>query len=212
MAKPGLFILGASGHAKVLADAVLAENVWDCIGFIEKRGATDASYRGISVIGYDDELPALMEKYGVSHAIIGVGENRLRKKIADALQAQCPELNWATVVHPMAWVSPSVRIGGGSVMMAGSIIQANSQIGKHCIVNTSASLDHDSSLGDFASLGPGTHTGGDVYIGGASSIGIGVSIKQGIRIGANSTIGAGSTVVSDIPDEVVAFGSPARIQ
>ena len=36
-------------------------------------------------------------------------------------------------------------------------------------------------------------------------------IRKGVKIGRNSIIGAGAVVTSDIPDNVIAAGNPARV-
>jgi serine acetyltransferase len=36
-------------------------------------------------------------------------------------------------------------------------------------------------------------------------------IRESINIGSNVMVGAGSLVLKDIPDNVVAYGSPAKI-
>ena len=51
----------------------------------------------------------------------------------------------------------------------------------------------------------------DVYIGENAWIGAGVIIVPGVHIGRNTVIGAGSIVTKDIPDNVVAVGSPCRV-
>ncbi len=50
-----------------------------------------------------------------------------------------------------------------------------------------------------------------VHIGCNCWIGAGVSIMPGVSIGENTVIGAGSVVTKDIPDNVVAFGTPCRV-
>ena len=42
-------------------------------------------------------------------------------------------------------------------------------------------------------------------------MGVGSCVIQGINIGKNCFIGAGSVVVSDIPDNVVAYGNPCKV-
>lgn len=42
-------------------------------------------------------------------------------------------------------------------------------------------------------------------------LGEGVKVLKGVTIGKNSVIGAGSIVVSDIPENVIAAGNPARV-
>lgn len=45
-----------------------------------------------------------------------------------------------------------------------------------------------------------------------ASIGTGSTILCGVTVGENSIVGAGSVVTRDIPANVVAFGSPARVR
>lgn len=42
-------------------------------------------------------------------------------------------------------------------------------------------------------------------------LGGGVIVCPGVRIGANTVVGAGSVVIRDLPADVVAVGSPARV-
>jgi acetyltransferase-like isoleucine patch superfamily enzyme len=42
-------------------------------------------------------------------------------------------------------------------------------------------------------------------------IGMGTNILNQVKIGKNTIIGAGSVVTKDIPDNVVAYGSPCKI-
>ncbi len=51
-----------------------------------------------------------------------------------------------------------------------------------------------------------------VHIGRNCWIGAGVLIMPGVTIGDNTVIGAGSIVTKDIPANVLAYGSPCRVQ
>ncbi len=51
-----------------------------------------------------------------------------------------------------------------------------------------------------------------VYIEENVWLGAGVIVLPGVRIGKNSVIGAGSLVTKDIPDNVVAFGTPCMVK
>ena len=42
-------------------------------------------------------------------------------------------------------------------------------------------------------------------------IGVGAIILDGVRIGKGAVVGAGAVVTSDIPDQAIAFGTPARV-
>ncbi len=43
-------------------------------------------------------------------------------------------------------------------------------------------------------------------------LGGGVIVLPGVTIGESTVVGAGAVVVRDIPDDVVAFGVPARVR
>jgi sugar O-acyltransferase (sialic acid O-acetyltransferase NeuD family) len=196
-------VLGASGHAKVVI-ATLQAAGWEVVS------AWDDSEqrRGEEVLG----VPILGPLEGAAEAgadgfVIAIGDNRDRRRIAEAL-----DLPWISVVHPAAVVHPSVALGPGAVVFAGAVIQPDTEVGRHAIVNTAASVDHDCRLGDFVHVAPGCRLGGGVTVGEGTLLGIGTSVLPGIAIGAWSVIGAGSAVIADLGSRVTAYGSPARVQ
>lgn len=50
-----------------------------------------------------------------------------------------------------------------------------------------------------------------IEIGENAWLGAGVTVGPGVRIGRNTVVGAGSVVLHDLPDHVVAAGSPAAV-
>jgi acetyltransferase-like isoleucine patch superfamily enzyme len=48
-------------------------------------------------------------------------------------------------------------------------------------------------------------------VGEGTTIGVGTNILNNVKVGKNSIIGAGSVVTKDIPDNVVAYGSPCKV-
>ncbi|MEW8087722.1 MAG: hypothetical protein AB2823_19340, partial [Candidatus Thiodiazotropha endolucinida] len=58
--------------------------------------------------------------------------------------------------------------------------------------------------------GPGSRVAGDVICGEETYLGLGCQVIERVRIGRGSLIGAGSTVTRDIPERMVAVGSPAK--
>jgi sugar O-acyltransferase (sialic acid O-acetyltransferase NeuD family) len=139
--------------------------------------------------------------------VIAIGESAVRQRIAAAF-----DLSWANVTHPFAYVDPSAVLGPGTVVAAGAVVQPGTVVGAHCVINTTASIDHDCRLGDFVTTGPGVHLAGGVAIGDGVLLGVGACAKPYCRIGARTIVGAGAAVVSDLPEDVVAYGVPARVQ
>lgn len=209
--KPKIFIIGASGHAKVIIDIVERTGAYEIAGVIDKARSVGEDVAGYPVLGNDSVLPALMAEKDVVHAVIAIGDNPLRASIAGAIKSACPHLEFPTLIHPGATIGKGVRIGQGTVVMAGAVANSYCDIGAFCIINTCAILDHDGVMEEFSSLAPGASVGGNCKIGPLAAVGIGVAMKQGTHVGARSVVGAGAAVVRDLPEDIVAYGVPARV-
>ena len=76
------------------------------------------------------------------------------------------------------------------------VIKDNVQIGSHCSIYSVSTIDNSS---------------GKVVLKYNCRIGSHSTILPGVSIGKNSIIGAHSLVNKDIPDNVIAFGVPAKV-
>lgn len=189
-----MYLYGASGHGKVIKDIIEA-----C---------------GQKVLAFVDDNPAVNELCGIkvlhgetalSPLIVSIGANHIRRKVVEKLQT-----SFGIAIHPSAVVSPSAKIGEGTVVMAGAIINADAVIGKHCIINTGASVDHECVIGDFCHIAPHATLCGQVHVGEGSLIGVGSCVIPCINIGSWCTIGAGAAVTHNINDNMKVVGVPAR--
>lgn len=201
-----VLILGAGGHAKVVAD-ILHCHAIPILGFLDDNPALWRTQPlGIPVLGPIDSYP----EYAPTGLLLGIGANRARHAIVTRLGSGADHL-WINAIHPTAAIAAHVRLGRGVVVAAQAVINIDSTIGDHVILNTAATVDHDCRVEDFSHLAPGVHLAGDVAIGTGAMIGIGAVVLPGRRIGEWATIGAGATVVHDIPANVTAVGTPARV-
>jgi len=208
MKKP-IIIIGASGHAKVIIDIVEKEGKYDILGLLANSHSAGDKVLGYDILGRDDELSAFAA--GCEGVIVAIGDNYVRSKVFERIEASCPGIPFISAIHPSALIGRDVSIAHGAVIMAGVSINPCCEIGRMCMLNTASSLDHDSTMGDFSSLAPGVVTGGNCHIGHFSAISIGAIIKHGVNIGEHSVIGAGSLVLKDVEKNVVAYGSPAKV-
>jgi len=205
-----IVIVGSSGHAKVIIDMVNLQGGCHIVGLLDRFREKGTEALGYPILGKEEDLAELSAREKVEGVIIAIGDNFVRKTVAEQIKASHPSIRFPHVVHPRATVADGVMIGEGSVVMAGAVVNPGAAVGNFCIVNTNASLDHDSILEDYASLAPGVNVGGGCRIGRASAIGIGAAVIHGITIGDDAIIGAGAVVVTSIPPRVVAYGSPAK--
>ncbi len=201
-----VIILGASGHARVIADIIKSSND-ELVGFLDDNMDIQGNviFDDKKVLGTTKEED--IEKYKDNYFIIGIGSNRVRKLISQ----KYPNLKWYTAIHPNAVIGSNVTIDEGSVVMAGVVINTGTKVGKHCIVNTCSSLDHDNTLEDYVHISPGSHLAGTVTIKESTWICAGVTVINNIEIEKNNIIGAGATVIRDIEEENNTYvGVPVR--
>ncbi|MDF2454543.1 MAG: acetyltransferase [Cytophagaceae bacterium] len=194
-----MYLIGASGHAKVVIDCLRDAGV-------TIQGLFDANPGVKNLKGYDvkgDYTAANQEE----PLVISIGANSIRQKIAESLKGRL----FGKAIHPSALISSDVTLGDGTVVFHGAVIQSSSKIGKHVIVNTAASIDHDCIIGDFAHIAPQVTLCGNVTVGEGTLVGAGSVVIPGIKIGKWSVIGAGSSVFRDVPDYGMVIGNPARL-
>jgi sugar O-acyltransferase (sialic acid O-acetyltransferase NeuD family) len=207
-----LLMVGSSGHASVLVDAIELTGGCEIAGYADDTVPTGTVRRGYPTLGGFKDAAKICADQLISNVVVAVGDNWWRRKVYSDLIEKCPNLAFPAVRHPSAVVASSARIGKGAAILAGSHVGPGSRVGDFCIVNTHSSIDHDCVMHEFSSIAPGVSTGGLVEIGECSAIGVGASISDRISIGRHTVVGTGAVVVRDIPDLVVAYGNPARVQ
>ncbi|MBP5342945.1 acetyltransferase [bacterium] len=189
-----IVILGAGGHAHVIADIVKAQGN-QVVAFLDDNIEQPDCSGPISDY----------KKYSDAEFAIGIGDADIREGLSML------NLKWHTAIHPSAIVSPFAVIGEGTAVMPNAVINARTIIGKHCIVNTGAIVEHDNVIGDYSHISVGANLGGTVSIGNHCWIGIGSTIKNNCSICDNVVIGAGAVVIKNIEASGVYVGIPCRI-
>lgn len=207
MSMPDIVIVGASRQGNVALETIRAQTNAHIIGFLDDDVSKhDSTIGGLPVLGGTEWAIKSGRKLG---AIVAIGNNDVRTLIGNKLRDFGIEL--LNVVHPSAVVMSGSSMGTGNLVCAGAIVVTGTRLENDVVVNTGVSVDHDCVVNTGAYLAPGVRTAGCVTVGHKAFVGVGAILGPGIVIGDRSIVGAGSTVLSDIPPNVLAVGSPARI-
>ena len=203
-------IWGASGHAMVVADIVRLQGIYSIAGFLDNVNSErhGTAFFGSWILGGEEQLE-ILSTHGINNILLGFGDCQASLEKTRFLQARGFSLPVA--VHPKAVVAEDVVLGPGTVIAAGAVLNPGSRLGSSVIINTSASVDHECWIGDAAHIGPGAHLAGQVTVGEATQVGIGAVVSPNVTIGRGSLIGAGAVVVENLPDQVLAYGTPAKV-
>ncbi|MGH9730004.1 MAG: acetyltransferase [Candidatus Acidiferrales bacterium] len=204
-----VFVYGAGGHGKVVADILISKKERHFAGFVDDcKEMAVASVLGYRVLG-DAEWLRKKRALNQTAVVLGVGDNDGRRQLSKRLTSWGIQI--LTAIHPRAIVASSAKLGSGTVVMGGAVINANARIGDGVIVNTGAVVEHDVEIGDFCHVSPNASLGGAARLGELSHVGLGAIVLPGITIESDCIIGAGAVVLEDLPTRVVAVGVPARI-
>lgn len=169
-----ILLVGGGGHCKSVIDVIELEGKYKIAGIIDKKELIAQEVLGYIIIGCDDDLEKLFDKY--KYAIVTVGQiksNSLKVKLFNTLKNIGYKL--PTIISPLAYVSKHSQIGEGTVIMHQALVNASVKIGKNCIINTKALLEHDVVVEDNCHISTGAIING------------GVVVKENTFIGSNAT-------------------------
>ncbi|MTD12327.1 sugar O-acetyltransferase [Nakamurella sp. YIM 132087] len=131
------------------------------------------------------------------------------------LEALVGTLGAGAFVKPPLFVDygENIHIGPGTFINYNltALDVATITIGAHCQIGPSVQLLTPTHPIDPAPRRAHLEAALPIVIGDNVWLGGGVIVCPGVTIGDNSVIGAGSVVTRDIPADVVAMGSPARV-
>lgn len=209
ISKSPVLILGAGGHARVVAAALLGAGR-ELVGYVDAdESLWGTNSLGGQVLGGDERLADFSpRKISLANGIGSVRLPILRRKVFE--RAKQLGFVFGAVIHPQSCVSPHAVLGEGVQVMAGAVVQAGARIGENCIINSGAVIDHDCVLGGHVHVAPGATLSGGVIIGNNCHIGTGAVMINGVTLGADSVVGAGAVVISSHPGGVTLIGVPAK--
>ncbi len=200
-----IVLVGAGGHAAVVAEAALLAGLEIAGFFDDSPGAT------LSAVAADARRLGGLADAGrrpPAPLIVALGDLALRRRVIRALAEAGVRLGGA-VAHPRAFVAPSATLDAGVFVGPGAVVHSRASVGPHAIVNSACVLEHDCRVGENAHIAPGAVLGGGVIVGDDALIGLGARVLPGIRIGARAMVGAGAVVIRDVGVGETAVGVPA---
>lgn len=195
-----LWIIGAGGHARVIAEVASASGFQ--IKFIDNTLQNALGEQGFLSLDINE----------IEHLICGVGSvSTMLPRSKILAKYTCFQAKFTNIIHPSAIIAPSAVLGGGVFVGPRVVINANAKINDHCIINSGAVVEHDCSLGVNCHIASGAVLAGGVSTDDNVMIGSGAVIIQNRVIAKNSVIGAGSVVIKDICESDLTWvGNPAR--
>lgn len=133
-----LILIGAGGYGRTIADLASQTKKFLKIYYLDDNKSDD------DVVGKTSDFKDFISEENIFYPAIGNNFIRLEwlKKLEDS------NANILTLVHPTAYVSPTVNIGLGSIILPHAVVNTDTVIGKACIINCAAVIDHGCVIED----------------------------------------------------------------
>jgi len=210
MSQPPLILIGAGGHATVVAQTTHQLD-------LQIAGLYDDHPEANTAKLLHRPPPPTPPKYlgtindfiqhQPTHWLLAIGNLTTRATILN----QYNESPTPPIIHPTAIIAPDAELEEGVFVAPGAIIHTGAKIRAHAIINTGAIIEHDSIIGTNTHIAPGATLAGNTTVGHNTLIGINATTLPNTTIGNHCTIGAGAVVLHNIPNNTTAAGNPARI-
>lgn len=209
-----IIIIGAGQHCRVVLYNVKAQGIYQVACIVDENEARWGELIDDIIVepykNFDKNiLNSLKTKYKTNKFFIGFGAMKFRKKVFKFFKEQGWEA--VNIIHPDAVVSPTAKLGSGVLVESGCLVTPSPIIGDNVVINTGSQINHDNIIEDHVYIASGVILSGGVTIGENTLLDDGVIVTLGRLVGKNSLIGAGAIVTKDIPDNVVAYGSPCKV-
>lgn len=119
-------------------------------------------------------------------------------------------------------IREKTRIGNSTAIGTSTVIDGNTIIGDNVSLQSMVYIPTNTTIGDHVFIGPNAVLTNDRYppsgtlegpvIRNGAAIGANTTILPGVCIGEGAFVAAGSIVTRDVPDLMMAIGTPARIK
>ena len=203
-----LCIYGSGGLGREVFDVAVRVNSklnsWDEIIFVDDL-EPEGHFFGTKRVKLSN-LDIGLEKY---EGIVAVGEPSSREKLFNNLTVK--KIPLVTLVDPTAIISPSSKIGIGSIILENSLIKANTELHENVLIQPFCDIGHDTSIGSHSVMSPFSSPGGRTSFGKRVFFGMKASCLEQLTIGDDSIIGMGAVVFRDVPAGATVIGNPARV-
>ncbi len=122
-------------------------------------------------------------------------------------------------IEPGAIIREQVTIGDRAVIMMGAVINIGAVIGEGTMIDMGAVLGGRATVGKNCHIGAGAVLAGviepasavPVVVEDGVLVGANAVVIEGVHIGKGAVVAAGAVVISDVAENTVVAGCPARV-
>jgi acetyltransferase EpsM len=177
-----------------------------------------------SVEGYIDETPEKLGKVVGKKKVLGgfdwfedkdprnfqavIALSPKSKKIM-VQKALAVGLEFPNLIHPRAWISPSISMGKGNLVLPDVVITAEAQIQDFNLFHVGSLITHYAKIASYCFLGPHVRLLENSEVDEGAFLGSGCVLVGGVTVGSWARVGANAVVNRDVEPGTTVVGLPA---
>lgn len=188
--KQPLVLIGGGGHCKACIDVIEATDKWSILGILDLAERVGEKVLGYPIIGTDDRIRQFAADG--AHFLVSIGQIRAVEPRRRAFElVNSANGRFATIVSPLAYVSPTAVVGAGTIVMHRALVNSSAAIGDNVIINTMALIEHDAMVGSHSHISTAAIVNGGATIGSGCFVGSNAAIIQGAAVPDEAFVPAG---------------------
>jgi len=194
-------IIGAGGLAREVSSYLQAVG-YEIVAFRETPRHSNEKVHGALVVEHENE-----RLKNVPH-VIALGDTVAKHNL---LKQYYQGYTFPALAPRNVYIGKNAKMRNGVFCCPGVILTCDCLLKDFAFINIQSIVAHDVSIGKYVTVNPNCSINGRVEIGDGAYLGSDVTVRDGVKIGEWAVVGMGSVVVDDVPDYVVAYGSPCRV-
>jgi sugar O-acyltransferase (sialic acid O-acetyltransferase NeuD family) len=205
-----VWIVGAGGFSKVFYEILQTEKNIKILGFLDDDDSKrDKKAYGIPILTPINKIKKIIKNTENNYFTISIGNTKIRHNLY--LELRNYGMLPINIIDKHAIISPLATIEEGVMIESGTCINASAIIKENCCICLNVSIGHDAKIGRSVHLSHNVSLGGGAILEDCVFMGLNSCVLPNIKVGKNSIIGAGAVVTKDIPPDVIAVGTPAKV-
>ncbi|MBY0406855.1 MAG: hypothetical protein K2Q01_04130 [Rickettsiales bacterium] len=176
-----LILIGAGGHAKVVADALASEGK-TFTHYVDSNPAPWLESIGVSRLS-EAELEAILSTG--PELVLGMGgitPESLARRVALMRGYEAKGATFPPIIDESVILGSGITVEEGAHILAHATINAGAHIGAAVIINTASLIEHDAHIEEGAHIAPRAIVLGAARVGPAAFVGAGAVVVQGASV------------------------------
>ena len=176
-----LFLIGAGGHAKVVA-AALASQGKAITAYVDDNPASWLDSQHIPHISEAQLEAQLGTNPELVIGFVGLTLEALERRSQCMRDYQAKGAIFPSITHASAIIGSPVSLGAGVQILAGAVVNPYAIIKDGAVINSAAVIEHDAIIGAGSHIAPRAVVLGGAILGEHCFIGANAVIIQGVKV------------------------------